>query len=180
VLLVAALSTIRNRSSYSELVRAYRVMPDWLATAFARVLHPVEIGLGVALLTTHREVIVVAAPVAGLLFCGYAAGLAINVARGRTNLDCGCFAFGAQSEKRGIGWWHVVRATSLAGVSAVVTVAALRDVAVAHPIAGVLVSAGIAAVAVVSIELRLVIRRGASSLDTYLAAARTEMSRGLR
>jgi hypothetical protein len=56
-----------------------------------------------------------AAWVAAGLFVMFALGLAINVGRGRTHIDCGCVRRPTSMSR--IGMFHVLRALALAGVA---------------------------------------------------------------
>src|SRR5918993_905382 len=99
-------------------VAAYRLLPAAAAGAVGRGLPAAELALG-ALLVASGGSPVVAAPVA-LLFAAFAAGIAINLARGNTAIGCGCFAFGIEAARpdERLRWWHAARALGLAAAAA--------------------------------------------------------------
>jgi hypothetical protein len=70
----------------------------------------VELGAALGLLLPAMRALA-AATLVGLLVL-FAAAMAINLARGRSNIDCGCF-IGAQKQR--ISWALVVRNLMLAG-----------------------------------------------------------------
>jgi uncharacterized membrane protein YphA (DoxX/SURF4 family) len=107
---VAALAKLRDLDAFQGVVEQYRLLPDALVGPFVRVLPVVELGaaLGLLLPTTRT---LAAATLVGLLVL-FAAAMAINLARGRSDIDCGCF-IGVQKQR--ISWALVVRNLVLAG-----------------------------------------------------------------
>lgn len=112
VLLLAGLAKRRDCSAFASLVSDYRVLPDHVARAFATVLPEVEIALACLLLVGVWRLWVASASTA--LFLTFAAGVAINLARGRRTLSCGCFG---ENEHAPISERHVVRNIALAGAT---------------------------------------------------------------
>lgn len=113
VLVTAALPKIRNADEFQGVVANYRLLPSFLVMPFARLLPWIELACAVALLVpAWREA---AAWVAAGLFVMFALGLAINVGRGRTHIDCGCVRRPTSMSR--IGMFHVLRALALAGVA---------------------------------------------------------------
>ena len=113
VLVTAALPKIRNADEFQGVVANYRLLPSFLVMPFARLLPWIELACAVALLVpAWRET---AAWVAAGLFVMFALGLAINVGRGRTHIDCGCVRRPTSMSR--IGMFHVLRALALAGVA---------------------------------------------------------------
>ena len=53
---------------------------------------------------------------AALLLLGYAVGMAVNLGRGRTSIDCGCHGFSGRQQ---IAGWMVVRNLGLATLAVV-------------------------------------------------------------
>lgn len=90
VFLVAGAGKLGHRVELEGVIANYRVLPRMLAGPFARVLGPVEILIGLALLagplsTPHAEF------AAALLLAAFALAMTINLQRGRVQIDCGCF-----------------------------------------------------------------------------------------
>lgn len=109
VLLTAAAGKLRDPATFLGAVHGYRLLPGWLATPFARLLPWVELALGLLVPTG-----LAAAPVAGaasVLFTVFAGAMAVNILRGRRDIDCGCF-LGRPAQRLTYG--HVARAFALA------------------------------------------------------------------
>lgn len=66
----------------------YRLLPEALVPAAARVLMVLEFAVALALVVPFLRQ--PAAAVAALLLLGYALAMAINLLRGRHHIDCGC------------------------------------------------------------------------------------------
>ena len=109
-LLIAGLSKMRDVSAHGRVVMGYKVLPDFVAYRIGTALPIAEVVLGAILVLGMFEPL--AGYAAGVLFSVYATGLAINLVRGRTELDCGCFGF-SESEAPHISWFHVLRAVVL-------------------------------------------------------------------
>jgi hypothetical protein len=104
----AALQKLRALPRFAEVLRAYRVLPA--AAAQLAVLVPLlELAVGVALLVPGARSGAAAAGAA--LLALYAGSIALNLARGRRDLACGC---GGPDEARPIAPWMVVRNLLLA------------------------------------------------------------------
>ena len=112
VLLLAGVAKRRDRAALARLLKDYRLLPDRVGRAVAAVLPEVEIALAFLLLIGLSRPWVASA-VAGL-FLTFAAGVAINLARGRRTLSCGCFG---ANEHAPISERHVVRNVLLAGAT---------------------------------------------------------------
>lgn len=102
----AALHKLTHRRDFYAAVLAYRLLPPRRALAMARGLPVFEALLAGALLAGLAP----ALPVAAALLAGYAAAIAINLRRGRREIDCGCG--GAPQPLSG---WLVLRNLALAG-----------------------------------------------------------------
>jgi len=87
LLLQAGAAKVRHRRLLPGVIANYRLLPDALVDPFARMLPVAEIGLGIALIVGIGGPALVA--VAALLL-GFAAAMAVNIARGRSHIDCGC------------------------------------------------------------------------------------------
>jgi hypothetical protein len=109
----AAFHKFRDLGRFSLLLAAYRVMPEGLARRLAWSFPCTELAVALALpWPAARRWAALAA--AGLLLV-YAAGMSLNLARHRHDLDCGCTAAG---RRRPIAAWMVWRNLSLALASA--------------------------------------------------------------
>jgi protein-disulfide isomerase/uncharacterized membrane protein YphA (DoxX/SURF4 family) len=91
VWLYAGLSKIGDPGKFLVAVRAYQLLPDWLARAVAYGLPAFEIGLGVLLLAGLATRLAAAVSVAVLVV--FTAGMVSAAARG-LSIDCGCFGGG--------------------------------------------------------------------------------------
>src|ERR1700682_5508746 len=80
---------LRARESWPAIVRQYRLLPEMLAAPVAALV-PLTEALAAACLLWPRTRAAGALTAAALLLA-YAAALAINLRRGRTSIDCGCF-----------------------------------------------------------------------------------------
>lgn len=110
----AALQKFFDLGSFAEVLRAYRVLPRALAPA-APLVPLLELGVAAGLLSAAARA---AAALAGAaLLCAYAAAIAVNLARGRRDLSCGC---GGANDRRPIAPWMVWRNIALAGLVGVV------------------------------------------------------------
>jgi hypothetical protein len=105
----AALAKLRELDAFQGVVEQYRLLPGVLVRPFARILPVVELGAALALLPPASRPLA-AATLIGLLVL-FAAAMAINLARGRSDIDCGCF-IGVQKQR--ISWALVVRNLVLA------------------------------------------------------------------
>lgn len=105
----AAYSKLRHQEEFFGVVRNFRLMPEWLASPFAAVLPWVELAVAIGLLF-DPAVPYAAAAASGLLLL-FALAIAINVARGRKAIDCGCFRTGY---KQPLSWLLVGRNAVLA------------------------------------------------------------------
>ncbi len=102
VFLVAAASKLRGLHHFARIVVAYQVLPPELGYVFAYVLPWMEAILGFCLLLGVG--IAWAAAVVGVLLSSFAAAGAVNLLRGRRDLQCGCFG-----ERRTISAVTIVR-----------------------------------------------------------------------
>jgi uncharacterized membrane protein YphA (DoxX/SURF4 family) len=77
-----------NGDDLARTISEYRILPLAWSRAVSRVLPVVELGVGIGLLIPILHT--VAAAVACLLLFSYTTAIAVNVRRGRRDLDCGC------------------------------------------------------------------------------------------
>lgn len=113
----AAVSKLTGIEEFYGVVRNFRLLPEWAAKPVAFVLPVAELAVAAGLLITPLAV--PAAWVAAALLAGFGVAIAINVIRGRTSIDCGCFRNGM---KQRISW-------ALVGRNVVLTALALGTVA---------------------------------------------------
>lgn len=108
----AALSKLTGMEEFYGVVRNFRLLPDALARAVAMVLPVAELAVAAGLLITPLAG--PAALAAALLLAGFGLAIAINVLRGRTQIDCGCFRNGM---KQRISWAMVGRNAVLSAMA---------------------------------------------------------------
>ncbi|ALJ21599.1 MauE/DoxX family redox-associated membrane protein [Microbacterium sp. No. 7] len=177
LLLLAGIPKLRDRAGMLAAVQGYRLLPAPLERVVAALLPLGEVALGALLVTGLAVPFAPAA--ASALFLVFFGALAINLLRGRRELDCGCFSFAAAGHAPRIGWLHAVRALVLAAAAAALALAPggyglavtpLPESLLALALAGVVVAAGLSTVA-----LRPVFHPGRRSVDTHLAGAAAEL-----
>lgn len=100
----AALSKLSRIEEFYGVVRNFRLLPDGLSRVVAFVLPVIELAVAVGLVI--RPLAAPAAMAAAALLIVFGLALAINVARGRTSIDCGCFR---QGLKQPVSWLLVGR-----------------------------------------------------------------------
>ena len=100
------------RDAFAGVLANYRLLPDRLVTPVALVLPGLEIAVALGLLLPATRP--PAALGACLLLLLFAAAMAVNLLRGRSDIDCGC-AIGLLRER--IGWPLVARNLLLAVVA---------------------------------------------------------------
>lgn len=100
----AAISKIQHTDEFHGVVRNFRLVPEPLDGVIAHVLPWLELAIAASLFTgiaTHLS-----AAAAGLLLIVFAVAIAINIFRGRTEIDCGCFR---QGMRQRLSWALVAR-----------------------------------------------------------------------
>jgi hypothetical protein len=137
---IAGWHKLRSLELFADVFAAYRLLPDAWGRRVAWLIPCIEVAIAAALPweATRRWALMAAM---GLLIA-YASALALNLARGRRELDCGCGAFG---RRRSIAGWMVWRNAVLA---LIVAIAALPWVS--RPLNGsdaLTVAGGLAAIA---------------------------------
>lgn len=112
----AAWHKLRAPAAFGAALSAHRLLPARLVRPFAQWLPLLELALAGLLLVPATAP--VAAIPASLLMVLYGAVIAINLLRGRRDLDCGC---GGPGGERPLSWGLVVRNLALAsGLGALV------------------------------------------------------------
>ncbi|MGY4728320.1 MauE/DoxX family redox-associated membrane protein [Burkholderia pyrrocinia] len=123
VVLLGAFAKMRRPAAFRHTLAGYRLLPDTLTAPVAFAIPLAEAVCAAALLFPDTRV----AGAIGLiaLLVVFSAGLAINLLRGHTDIDCGCSGFTAAraDAPRGIGWLHVGRVLLLAALAATALVA---------------------------------------------------------
>lgn len=100
----AAASKLGHAEEFYGVVRNFRILPDGPSRVVALVLPVVELAVAAGLLI--RPLAVPAAVTAAGLLAVFGLALAINVLRGRTWIDCGCFRNGLKQQ---VSWMMVLR-----------------------------------------------------------------------
>lgn len=104
VLLVGAVQKMRDWNGFRTALAAYRLLPEALAMPAALALPVLEVIAGVALFSVPFRVPGAVLALAVLL--AVTAAVAINIARGRIDIDCGC---GGIEGRQRLSWGLVVR-----------------------------------------------------------------------
>lgn len=177
MLLLAGIPKLRDRRGMLQAVQGYRLLPAPLERLTAATLPAAEVLLGALLLAGAPFPLVPAA--AAALFLTFFAALAINLLRGRRELDCGCFAFMSESRTPRISWFHAVRALVLAAAaSALALLPGGYGVAVtplSEQVLGLALAVLVFAAVLGALAARAVINPGRRSLDSHLAYAKHEL-----
>jgi len=111
----AALSKLGHADEFYGVVRNFRILPDGASRVAAAVLPVVELAVAAGLIV--RPLAVPAAALGAVLLLVFAVALGVNVLRGRTWIDCGCFRNGL---KQTVSWMLVARNIGLAAGAAAV------------------------------------------------------------
>jgi hypothetical protein len=109
---VAAAHKLKTRAEFARILEAYRLFPPRAAGPLSYLLPLLELAtvLGLLVPSSRRE----AGYASAMLLLVYAVAIAVNLARGRRDLDCGC---GLARDRRPIAGWMVVRNAALAAVA---------------------------------------------------------------
>ena len=112
VFLQGAASKLIARDEFEGVVTNYRVLPAVLSAPFSRLLPLFELaaGIGIVFSATRPYAIWLAASLLAM-FC---IAMGINLARGRTEIDCGCFK---SAFKQTISLWLIARNLLLAAAA---------------------------------------------------------------
>jgi len=86
---MAVFGKLRHRDEFVGVVANYRLLPEAVAAPAAWLIIALE--SLVALSLASGLVPMVGAVLAVALLCGFAIAMTINLARGRKEIDCGCF-----------------------------------------------------------------------------------------
>ncbi len=105
--LVFGVGAAGKMTAWAELegvVRNFRIFPQALVPVVTWMLPPVELLLAVGVLVPATRAASGAAM--GALLVLFAAAIAVNVMRGRIDIDCGCFR---SALRQNLSWWLVLR-----------------------------------------------------------------------
>lgn len=107
---------IRSPQHFAAVLADYQIMPDGLVPAASWVVISAELAVvGLVLLGQAAAALMLA----GLLMAGYTFGIALNLLRGRRDIDCGCAGPAASQTLSG---WLLLRNVLLLTVIAVALV----------------------------------------------------------
>lgn len=109
IFLIAAWHKLRDGSAFQDAVANYRILPEALAPGCARLLPWLEAAGAAGLLFPATRTM--AAALLALLLLAFTAAVAVNLARGRRDIDCAC-GDGGQS----LSEWMVLRNVLLLGI----------------------------------------------------------------
>ncbi len=105
ILWLGALDKLRNFAAFEGAVAGYRLLPAILHRPFAAAFIGAELATGAMLLTPDWRM---AGAMLTLAILAVATlGVAINLLRGNTDIDCGCG--GLVHASSGLSWWVVAR-----------------------------------------------------------------------
>jgi Methylamine utilisation protein MauE len=119
LLAAAARHKLADRGRFRAVLAEYRLLPARLVSVGAGLVIVAEVGIAAALVVPALRTPALGAAAALLL--AYAAAIAINLARGRRHIDCGC---AGPAARRALSGWLVARnavvaAAALAGTASV-------------------------------------------------------------
>lgn len=115
IFLAGAVQKARDPAWFTRAVREFQLIPHRLASPFAIAVTLVELLCAVGVLWAPTRVLAAGGIVALLL--AFSAAVTINLARGRRDLDCGCFG-PAATLSAGLSGWIVLRNLVLAAMAA--------------------------------------------------------------
>ena len=110
IFLAAGLTKLRHRALLPGVIANYRLLPVALIAPVAVTLPWVEMAVGVTMIAGIRPVPQLAGAALLLAFAG---GMAVNIRRGRTHIDCGC---GLSTLRQPLGRAMVARNLALAAL----------------------------------------------------------------
>lgn len=104
LLAVAAFHKLSDTQRFRRTVEEYEILPDASVAVVASVLAWIELAIGIGLMVRPESS--QPAWAAAVLFASYLAAIVVNLLRGRTHIDCGCFT---ASSRAPLGFDLVVR-----------------------------------------------------------------------
>ena len=101
---VAAMHKIRSPLAFKTAMQEYHLLPSpFLVPASILVMISETLAAALVLIPTTRSV---GLAIMAVLLLIYAAGIGINLLRGRRDIDCGC---NGPASRQMLSWWLVVR-----------------------------------------------------------------------
>ena len=113
VFAMAAFAKLRSLEEFVGVVHNYRTLPEFLVRPIAYGLPQLEAAIALALLLEPTRS--AGAILAAALLALFALAMALNLARGRVEIDCGCFAAALRQR---ISWALVGRNVTLIALAA--------------------------------------------------------------
>jgi hypothetical protein len=110
--LVAALHKLRDPAAFRAQLDDYRLVAKRAIPGVAAALVAGELATGLAFLAPPLRAVAAGAALA--LLCAYNAAIALNLLRGRRDIDCGCSGPGLRQP---LSPWLLVRNALLAGIA---------------------------------------------------------------
>ncbi len=95
---------LRDIEAFEGSLANYQIVPTWLEKPLAYLLPMLECTAAVGLLPTSTRALAASMVLALLLI--FSLAISVNLARGRTNIDCGCFGPALRQELSG---WLLLR-----------------------------------------------------------------------
>ena len=165
LLLSAAWHKVTAHAAFVAALGNYRLLPPGLVKPVAMTLPAIETALALGWLAGPRREIAVAT---AALLLGYASAMAVNLLRGRRQIDCGCSLGGAAGGEQPLSWWLPARNLVLAALAGIASLPGSGR-ALGFPDAPTLAAATLAAV---------LLYAGASQLIRNAALAARRSPRG--
>ncbi len=111
VFATAAVGKLRDATTFEGVVANFQLLPEALVRPFARALPWLELLVAV-LVWAPGALGVIAQSGGAALLAMFAFAMAVNIRRGRREIDCGCFQ---TAGRQALAWPLVVRNLGLAG-----------------------------------------------------------------
>ncbi|CAG2152303.1 MauE/DoxX family redox-associated membrane protein [Cupriavidus numazuensis] len=111
----AAVAKLLDLERFEQALGSYGLVPSMLVGPLALAIALLELAVAAALpVDAARQL---AATTGLALLTVFFAAMAINLARGNRDIDCGCWAFGQKGDARArLSGWHLGRAALLAAL----------------------------------------------------------------
>jgi hypothetical protein len=106
IFLAGAWQKLRDHELFQAAVENYQLVPEAWASSIAMGIPVLELAVGVLLLTPIRTIGVL---LAGSLLLVVTSAVAINLLRGRADIDCGCGGLSAHVGEQTLSWGLVAR-----------------------------------------------------------------------
>ncbi|MBS0327997.1 MAG: methylamine utilization protein MauE [Proteobacteria bacterium] len=115
IFLAGAVQKARHPAWFGRAVREYDLLAPWAAAPVAIVVTLAEFGCALGVLWAPARTLAAGGMVTLLLV--FSAAVTINLARGRRDLECGCWG-PAEASGAGLSGWIVVRNVAVAAMAA--------------------------------------------------------------